>query len=170
MKPGCFTQIYIHLVFTVKSREALLTKDIRKQIFEYMSGILKKRGVKPIIINGVEDHVHILVGVNPSLSVSEIVHDLKRSTSLLINADGLTQKKFFWQPGYGGFSVSRSQLDRVCRYIENQENHHRKSTFREELIALLEKHHIEYDPRYLFEFFPADWDVLRTNRLKTPTR
>ena len=153
MKPGTFTQMYVQLVFAVKNRDAVLTGDFRKRVFEYMSGIITNLKHKSIIINGTSNHVHILFGLNPSVSVSDTVHDLKRSSSLFINNEKLCPCRFSWQEGYGGFTYSRSQIADVYYYIENQESHHKKRTFREEYTELLKKFEIEYEEKYLFEFF-----------------
>jgi putative transposase len=153
MKPGSYTKIYIHLVFAVKNRENVLHKGIRKRIFEYLSGILANLGHKSIIVNGVTDHVHVFYGMNPAVSVSDTVHDLKRSSSLFINNNKFCIGKFSWQEGYGGFSYNRSQINIVYSYIENQESHHAKKTFREEYIDLLKEFEIDYDTRYIFDFF-----------------
>jgi putative transposase len=153
MKPGTFTQMYVHLVFAVRNRENLLKDTIRPRIFEYIGGILKSLGHKCIIINGVSDHVHILFGLNPSKSVSETVHDIKRGSSLFINDNKFISGRFSWQEGYGGFTYSKSQIENVYNYILNQEAHHSKVSFRDEYLELLEKFEIEYDPKYLFEFY-----------------
>jgi putative transposase len=129
MKPGTFTQMYVQLVFAVKNRDAELKKDFRERIFEYMSGIITNLKHRSIIINGTSNHVHILFGLNPSVSVSDTVHDIKRSSSLFINNEKLCPCRFFWQEGYGGFTYSRSQIADVYYYIENQESHHKKKTF-----------------------------------------
>ena len=121
MKPGVYTQLYVQLVFAVKNRDAVLHKAIRERVFEYMSGILTEMKHKSIIINGVSDHVHILFGENPSKCISDTVHDIKRSTSLFINNEKLCSGRFSWQEGYGAFTYSRSQLDDVYRYIQNQQ-------------------------------------------------
>jgi len=153
MKPGVFTQMYVQLVFAVWNRENLLNGLIRPRIYEYISGILRSLGHKSIILNGISDHVHILYGLNPTKSVSDTVHDIKRSSSIFINENKLVQGRFSWQEGYGGFTYSRSQIDDVFRYIQNQEIHHAKRTFKEEYIENLQKFEIEYDPKYLFEFY-----------------
>ena len=153
MKPGSFTQLYVQLVFAVKYREALLHKNIRNRVFEYMSGIITEMKHKSIIVNGVSDHVHIFIGLNPNISVSDTVHDIKRSSSLFINKEKLCLGNFAWQEGYGAFSYSRSHIDEVYKYILNQEKHHAKTAFKTEYIQLLEKFEIEYDERFLFEFF-----------------
>ena len=152
MKPGNFTQLYVQLVFAVKNRDAVLHKNIRKRVFEYMSGIISEMKHKSIIVNGVSNHVHMLIGLNPSKSISDTIHDIKRSSSLFINNEKLCIGKFAWQEGFGGFSYSRSQLDDIYNYILNQENHHKKMTFREEYIQFLKKFEIDYDERFLFDF------------------
>ncbi len=153
MKPGVFTQPYVQLVFAVKYRDRLLKDDIRPEIFSYMSSIATNLKHKSIIINGVSDHVHVFIGLNPSLSISETVWELKRSSSLFINNKNWFKSKFQWQDGYGAFSYGKSQIDNVYKYIDNQEKHHKKTTFKEEYIDFLEKFEIENDSKYLFEFF-----------------
>lgn len=153
MKPGTFTQLYVQLVFAVQNRDAVLHDKIRARVFEYMSGILTEMKHKSIIVNGVSDHVHILIGLNPSISISDTVRDVKRSSSLFISRENLCRSKFSWQEGYGGFTYSRSQLDNVYQYILNQEAHHKKKTFRKEYLEFLEKFEIDYDERFLFDFF-----------------
>jgi putative transposase len=153
MKTGSFTQLYVQLVFAVKYREALLNKNIRNRVFEYMSGIITEMKHKSIIVNGVSDHVHIFIGLNPNISISDTVHDVKRSSSLFINREKLCLGNFAWQEGYGAFSYNRSQIDEVYKYILNQEKHHTKTSFKSEYIQLLEKFEIEYEERFLFDFF-----------------
>jgi len=153
MKPGTFTQMYVQLVFAVKNRETLLTKSIRDQVFQYIGGINTNLKHKSIIVNGTSNHVHILFGLNPTISVSETVYHIKRSSSLFINNEKLCFGHFSWQEGYGGFTYSRSQLDNIYKYIENQEMHHANESFRKEYISMLEKSETEYDPRFLFDFF-----------------
>jgi len=153
MKPGAYTQLYVQLVFAVKNRNAVLNKEIRLRVFEYMSGILREMKHKSIIINGVSDHVQVFVGLNPVKSISDTVHDLKRSSSLFINNEKLCMGKFSWQEGYGAFTYSRSHIDNVYRYIQNQEEHHNRKNFREEYVEFLEKYEVEYDERFLFDFF-----------------
>jgi REP element-mobilizing transposase RayT len=152
MKPGSFSQIYIHVVITVKNRECLLGKHIRSDVFKIMGGILNEQGHKPILINGVEDHAHIFFGFNPKCSISDTVKELKRRTTLFINTKGLIRGKFNWQNGYGAFSYSRSHIGRVHNYIARQEEHHARKSFREEYIEFLSKYDIEFDKRYLFDF------------------
>jgi putative transposase len=160
MKPGVFIQIYIQLVFAVKNKNCLLQKKIRPDIYAYMGGILKDLKHKPIIINGIADHVHIFYGMNPNVSVSDTVKQIKSSSSTLINGKKMIYDKFGWQDGYGGFSYSQSQIKNVYNYIANQEEHHKGKTFKEEYIEFLEKFEIEYNPMFLFEFIDDvknDW-------------
>ncbi len=151
MKPGVFSQMYIQLVFAVRNREALLRNDIKNVVFAYMSGIVTNLKHKSIIINGMPDHVHVFLGLNPSVSISQTVYELKRSTSLFINNENWFNTKFYWQEGYGAFTYSQSQLDNVYNYILNQEDHHYKQSFRSEYIDLLESFKVKYDKKYLFK-------------------
>jgi len=154
MKPGTFTQMYVQLVFAVKNRDAVLNNEIRNRICEYIGGIISGLKHKSLIVNGTSNHVHILFGLNPSISVSDTVHDIKRSSSLFINNERLCRYRFSWQEGYGGFTYSHSQINDVYNYILNQESHHKKRTFREEYIDILIKSEIEFDQQFLFDF----WD------------
>ena len=152
MKPGTFTQMYIQIVFAVKNREALLHKNIQNRVFEYMSGIITGMKHKSIIVNGMSNHVHILIGLHPSKSVSETVYTIKRSSSLFINKEKLCHGKFAWQEGYGSFTYGRSQLDAVYNYILNQEKHRQKISFRDEYIQFLKNFEVKHDERFLFDF------------------
>lgn len=153
MKPGAFTQLYIHLVLAVKYRERLLIKDHRAEIFSYTSGIITNRKHKSIIINGMPDHIHILIGLNPNDKISDLVGCIKKNSSAFINQKNWFRGKFRWQDGYGAFSYGRSQLEIIYNYLANQESHHKKRTFRQEYTELLKKFEIQYDPKYLFDFF-----------------
>lgn len=153
MKPGTFTQLYIHLVFAVKNRDCLLHESHRHELFKYISGIVTNREHKSIVVNGMSDHAHILLGLNPKESISNLVRDVKRSSSLFIKKKRWFLGKFTWQEGYGAFSYGRSQLNQIYNYILNQKEHHKKQTFREEYHNLLKKFDIKYDERYLFVFF-----------------
>jgi putative transposase len=153
MKPGTFTQMYVHLVFAVKFRENLLTREIRPRVFEYVSGIITDMKHKSIIVNGYSDHIHILLGMNPNVSVSDTVHDVKRGSSIFINSNNLIKGRFSWQDGYGGFTYSHAQVNNVFNYIKNQETHHSGTTFRSEYLSVMKQFDIEYESRYMFEFF-----------------
>ena len=153
MKPGTFTQLYIHLIFAPKYRDRLLTKEIRILLNKYLSGILNNRGHKSIIVNGYLDHIHIFLGLNPKESISELVAALKRESSRFLNEMNFYRGKFHWQDGYAAFSYSRSQINKVYNYIQNQETHHKKKTFREEYMDFMNKYGVEFKEEYLFEFF-----------------
>jgi len=153
MKPGTFTQMYVHLVFAVKNRETLLTKEIRQKLFPYISGIISNLKHKSIIVNGYNDHVHILLGLNPSVSISDTVYSIKRSSSLFINEGKQCYGRFAWQEGFGAFTYSKSDLDNIYKYIENQESHHTMNSFKKEYISLLDDSGINYKSEFLFDFF-----------------
>ncbi len=150
--PGTFSQIYIQVVFAVKARENLLQKPWRDDVFKYIAGIIKEKGHKPIIVNGVTDHVHLFIGFRPAMALSDLVRDIKNNTSNFINDKKYLKGTFSWQEGYGAFSYSHSQLNSVYQYILNQEEHHQKKTFREEYIDFLKKFQIEHEERFLFEW------------------
>lgn len=149
---GTFTQIYIQYVFVVRGRENLLQKPWREDVFKYMSGIIKEKGQKPIIVNGVSDHVHVFVGLKPNLGISDLIRDIKNNTSRFINEKGYVKGKFSWQEGYGAFSYAHSQIEIVYHYILNQEQHHQKRSFRDEYIDFLKKFDVDYDEKYLFDW------------------
>ena len=149
---GTFSQIYIQYVFAVKGRENLLQKAWRDDVFKYMSGIIKGKNQKPIIVNGVADHVHVFVGLKPSMCISDLIRDIKNNSSNFINENKFLKGKFSWQEGYGAFSYGHSQLNDVYQYILNQEEHHRRRSFREEYLDFLQKFEIEYDEHYVFDW------------------
>jgi REP element-mobilizing transposase RayT len=146
-----YTQIFIHIVFVVKGRQNLILTENRDELYKYIAGIIKEKGHKLYIVNGMSDHIHVLIGYNPVEALSELLKEIKRCSSIFINNNKWVKGKFEWQSGYGGFSYSKSQIDKVYKYIENQEKHHKKRTFREEYIELLKKFEVEYDERYIFE-------------------
>ena len=153
MKPGTYTQMFVHIVIAVKCREYLLTKDIRPEIFKYIAGIVKQRKHKLYIVNGYLDHVHILLGLNSDDKISDLVGSIKRNSADYIKEKQLIKGKFQWQEGYGAFSYSKSQMEQVYNYISEQEEHHRKKTFKEEYINMLKKYEISFEEKYLFEFY-----------------
>ena len=149
---GTFSQIYIQYVFAVKGRANLLQKPWREDVFKYMSGIIKGKNQKPIIVNGVEDHVHVFVGLKPSMCISDLIRDVKNNASNFINDQKFLDQPFSWQEGYGAFSYAHSQIDNVYKYIFDQEAHHQTKTFKEEYIDFLQKFEIEYNEKYLFDW------------------
>lgn len=150
--PATYSQIYMQVVIVVQGRENLLHKKWRGELFKYMSKIITNKGQKSIIINGVEDHVHLFIGLKPSIALSDLIRSVKASSSNFLNQKKWIRGKFAWQSGYGAFSYSRSQIDSVYQYINNQEKHHQKVTFREEYLTFLKKFEVNYDERYLFDW------------------
>jgi len=149
---GTFSQIYIQIVFAVEGRANLLQNPWREEVFKYMAGIIKGKNQKPIIVNGVANHVHLFIGLKPSVALSDLVRDIKNNTSNFINTQKFVPGKFSWQEGFGSFSYAHSQIEQVYQYILNQEEHHRKKTFKEEYLEFLKKFEIEYDEQYLFKW------------------
>ena len=149
---GTFSQIYIQYIFTVKGRENLLQKPWRSEVFQYIAGIIRRKNQKSIIVNGIEDHVHVFVGIKPSINISDLIRDIKNGSSNFINEQKFLKGKFAWQEGYGAFSYAHSQVENVYQYIMNQEEHHKKKTFKEEYLEFLHRFCIEYNDEYLFEW------------------
>ncbi len=147
-----YSQIYIQVIFAVQGRQNLLQKDWRKEVFSYMSGIITNKGQKSIIINGVEDHVHLFIGLKPSVALSDLIRDVKNNSSNFINSKKWIKGTFAWQEGFGAFSYSHSHIENVYNYILNQEAHHAKFSFKEEYFTLLDKFEIDYKDQYLFEW------------------
>jgi REP element-mobilizing transposase RayT len=148
---GTFSQIYIQYVFTVKHRRNLLKKEWREEVFKYIAGIIEGKNQKSIIVNGVADHIHILVGLKPSMNISDLVRDIKNNSSKFINEQHWLNEKFSWQEGYGAFSYAHSQIGNVYNYIANQEVRHQQKSFKNEYIDLLKNDEIAYDEKYLFD-------------------
>ncbi len=147
-----YTQLHIQAVFTVKGRDCFLGKEWRDEVFRYIAGIIAIKGHKPIIVNGVADHVHVFFGLNPSVAISDLMREVKNNSTNFINNKGWLRGKFAWQEGYGAFSYGRSQVEDVYKYILNQEEHHRKRTFKEEYLDMLKKFEVAYDEQYLFDW------------------
>lgn len=151
--PGTFSQIYIQIVFAVKGRENLISNNWKNELHKYIAGIVKGKGQKPIIINGMPDHIHAFVGLKPVMTISDLARDLKNNSSNFINERKLVKGKFQWQEGYGAFSYSHSHINKVYDYILNQEQHHKKKTFKQEYLEFLKKFDVEYDEKHLFEWY-----------------
>jgi putative transposase len=150
--PNTYAQLYIQFVFAVKGRESLIKSEWKDDLYKYITGIIQNNKSKLIAINGVSDHIHIFIGYKPSISIPDLVKDIKVASSLWVKEKKLTTGKFNWQEGYGAFSYGSSQVDAVCRYIINQEHHHKTKTFKEEYTEFLQQFKVEYDEKYLFEF------------------
>jgi REP element-mobilizing transposase RayT len=146
-----YTQIYLQIVFGIRGKGNSLPVKEKHRLHGYIAEIVANRSSKLLIANSMHDHIHLLVGCKPSISVSDLVRDIKSNSSLMMKESNLVLPSFKWQDGYGAFSYGRSQLPEVIAYIENQEEHHRVRTFREEYIQFLELFGIEYDPEWVFD-------------------
>jgi len=147
-----YTQIYLHIVFSVKGRENLIKKKWKEELYKYICGIVNGKEQKVYAIGGVGDHIHILVSIKPNIALSDLIRDIKANSSKWINEKGFVLGKFQWQEGFGAFSYAQSQLDAVIAYINNQEQHHLVKTFKDEYLELLQKFNVEYNDKYLFEW------------------
>ena len=147
-----YTQIYIHIVFSVQERQNLIRKEYKEELHKYIAGIIRNKRQKPIAINSMPDHIHIFIGMLPSIALSDLVRDIKNNSSKFINEKKWLQGKFSWQEGFGAFSYGRSQIEAVVKYIRNQESHHAKRTFKEEYLKLLKIFKVEYNDKYLFKW------------------
>ena len=146
-----YTQLYIQIIFAVKYREALLKKEWRKELFQYITAIVQNHRHKMMIINGVEDHVHMFVSMNPSQSVSKLVREVKRSSAVWLNENKYKKSRFQWQKGYGAFSYSQSQTERVINYIKKQEEHHKKISLQEEYKDFLKSYEVSFRDEFLLQ-------------------
>jgi REP element-mobilizing transposase RayT len=146
-----YTQIYIQIVIVVKGRQSLIPKSKQIILFKYITGIIQNKKHKLISINGVPNHIHFLIGLNPAEALSELIKEVKRCSTNFINDQKWLRGKFSWQEGYAGFSYSRSQLDGVIKYIDNQESHHQKKGFREEYLEMLKKFEVTFNERFIFD-------------------
>jgi REP element-mobilizing transposase RayT len=146
-----YHQIYLQTVFAVKYRKAVIDPSWKNKLFAVIGNLINETNCKTIIVNGVEDHVHCFLGLKPVVSVSELMKTVKAKSSKFINDHTLTSARFEWQEGYGVFSYSQSQVDKVYKYIENQEAHHKKQTFRDEYLDFLKSFKVNYDEQYIFK-------------------
>jgi REP element-mobilizing transposase RayT len=149
--PNTYTQLYIHFVFAVKYRQAVIDEKWEGRLQKYITGITQSNGHKLLEINTMPDHLHLFVGLNPKQSISELMKLVKGDSSEFINKEGFARRKFYWQESYGAFSNSRSQIDDVVKYIVNQKERHSKKTFREEYLGILKDYAVEYDEQYIFQ-------------------
>jgi REP element-mobilizing transposase RayT len=145
-----YSQIYIHLVFAVQGRYNLIQKEWKDRLYKYISKIVSSKNQKLFAINGPGNHIHLLISLRPDCNLSELVRDIKANSSRWINEQKLVTGNFNWQKGYGAFSLGHSQLGKIIPYIQNQEEHHRVKTFREEYIGFLKAYGIEYKHEYIF--------------------
>ena len=147
-----YSQIYIQIVFAVKGKQAFIKESFREELQKYISGIIAEKKQKLYAIYCMPDHTHILVSLKPDIAISDLVRDLKSNSSSFLKEKEFV-KDFAWQVGFGAFSYAKSQSLQVVDYILNQPKHHERKTFKEEYVAFLEKFEIEYDEKYLFEFY-----------------
>lgn len=146
-----YSQIFIQIVFAVKGRQNLISKNNREELHKYITGVVQNKDQKLLAIFCMPDHLHLFIGMKPAMLLSDLVRDIKTSSSKFITDKKWVRGKFNWQEGFGAFSYSKSHVDAVVNYILNQEEHHHVKTFREEYIELLEKFEIDYNKNYLFE-------------------
>ncbi len=149
---GTFSQIYIQVVFAVKGRANLIKPEWEEPLYKYITGILRNSQQKMLAINGMPDHIHFFFGMKPSCCLSDLVRETKKSSTDFIKDNRFTGGGFNWQEGYGAFSYSQSQIDQVVKYVMNQKNHHKKKSFKEEYMNLLDKFKIKYEERFLFDW------------------
>lgn len=149
--PNTYTQIHIQFVFAVKYRHGLIHSSWKDELYQYITGIVHNNRHKLICINGMPDHIHILIGIRPHQSISDLMQDVKGGSSKWINDKKFLKGKFEWQQGYGAFSYSKSHVKNVVNYIQNQEQHHQKKTFLEEYVDFLEKFEVDYEEQFLFK-------------------
>ncbi|PWN07287.1 IS200/IS605 family transposase [Rhodohalobacter mucosus] len=146
-----YTQIHIHVICAVKNRQSMIHSSWEDQLYKYITGIVQNQGHKLMQVNGMPDHVHLLIGYRPIQSLSDLMKNVKQDSSRWINHTRLAEGRFAWQEGYGAFSHSKSQVRKVISYIQNQKEHHKKKSFREEYLEFLKKWDVEFDERYIFK-------------------
>ena len=144
-----YSQLYTHLVFAVKGRQSLIQSDWKETLYKYIAGIISNQ--KLMIINGMPDHVHILIGIKSDKSLSDLIWDIRSHSSSFIREQGFVKGRFEWQEGFGAFSVSQSQVPKLILYIQNQERHHKKQSFLSEYPGFLKAYEIDFKPEYFFE-------------------
>jgi len=154
--PNTYTQIYIQVVFAVQGRQNLIRPERKEELQKYITGIISRQRQKLIAIHCMPDHTHLLVGLKPDMALSDLVGDIKTGSTNHINENRWVRGRFAWQEGFGAFSYSHSQLAEVVKYIQDQEKHHARTTFRQEYLAFLKKFEIAHDERYIFK--PVDED------------
>ncbi|HNW88627.1 MAG TPA: IS200/IS605 family transposase [Bacteroidales bacterium] len=148
-----YSQSYFHLVFAVKHRNALISRHWKNDLEKYITGIVQNHKHKILAINAMPDHIHILIGYNLNHLIPDLVEEIKTSTNSWVKQNGFSKYKFDWQRGYGAFTHSHSQVDRVIKYVLNQETHHKKKSFKDEYLEMLKNNEIKYSDEYVFEFF-----------------
>jgi REP element-mobilizing transposase RayT len=150
--PNTFSQIYLQFVFAVKGRQNLIARENKEELHKYITGLVQRRNAKMLAVHCMPDHVHLFVGFRPAISIADFIKEIKVETNQFINGKRWVRERFSWQEGYGVFSYSHSHIDRVVKYVLNQEEHHRKTTFRNEYLELLKRFEISFEEQYLFDF------------------
>ena len=146
-----YTQLYFHIVFAVKGRSNYISEQWKDELYKYISGIIANKDQKLMIVNGVPNHIHLLIGTKPNCNLSDLIRDIKANSSKWINEKKFTNFHFEWQTGFGAFTVSQSVVPNVIEYFKNQEEHHRKKTFKEEYVEFLKAYQIDFKDEYLFD-------------------
>ncbi len=147
-----YSQMYVQVVIVVKFREALIQKAWKEELYKYITGIVTNTGQKMLRINGVENHIHMLVNIQPNMALSDLMRDIKANSTKWINEQDFCKHSFRWQEGFGAFTYSISQLENVINYIDKQEEHHKTKSFKSEYLALLKNFEVDYKEEYLFDF------------------
>lgn len=147
---GTYTNLLCHVTFSTKNRLPLIMPELERDLHQYMGGIIRNQGCTLFEVNGINDHVHLLLKLKPNLALSDLIRDIKANSSKWVNEEKWKQRKFGWQDGFAAFSVSRSQIEKVADYIRGQKEHHAVSDFKSELLGLLNKHEIDYDEEHLW--------------------
>ena len=145
-----YTQLYFHVVFAVKGRRNLIASNWNTELYKYISGIISNKNQKLMIINGMPNHIHLLIGLKPNCNLSDLIRDIKANSSKWVNEMNFVVGKFQWQNGFGAFTVGHSQLQMVINYIKEQEAHHQKKSFRQEYFSILRTNDIDYNDQYIF--------------------
>lgn len=151
-----YTQLYVHFVFAVSNRMFLIQKSFKEELQKYITGVMQNKNNKMLAINAMPDHIHMLFGLHPSVAISDLVRDIKVSSTNFINEQNFLRGKFCWQEGFGAFSYSRNQIHSVIQYIEKQEEHHKNKTFKDEYTKMLKDFNVDYDEKYLFQWIEND--------------
>ncbi|HBX52049.1 MAG TPA: IS200/IS605 family transposase [Bacteroidales bacterium] len=151
--PNTYSQMYAQIVFATKGREISIPQKHKEELHKYITGIVSNRKQKLLAINAMPEHIHIFIGFKPNICISDLVQDIKTASSLFIKEKQWIKGRFYWQEGFGSFTYSHSQLTNVINYINNQEQHHKRKTFKEEYLEILQKYDIEFNDAYLFEWY-----------------
>ena len=146
-----YTKLFIHAVFAVRGRENIISSKLKDDLYKYITGIVTNNEQKLMIINGTPDHIHILIGIKPTIALSDLIRDIKANSSRFINEKRWVQGRFEWQHGFGAFTCNPAELDTIINYIKNQKEHHKIKSFKEEYIDLLNFNNIDYKTEYLFD-------------------